>query len=26
MHDSLALLIDHWKADPHSTYNSWFLW
>ncbi len=26
MQDSLALLIDHWKADPHSTYNSWFLW
>ncbi|WP_343624208.1 type II restriction endonuclease [Roseateles puraquae] len=26
MHDSLALLIDHWKADLHSTYNSWFLW
>ena len=26
MQDSLALLIDHWKADPHSTFNSWFLW
>lgn len=26
MQDRLALLIDHWKADPHSTYNSWFLW
>jgi type II restriction enzyme len=26
MQDSLALLIDHWKSDPHSTYNSWFLW
>lgn len=26
MHDGLGLLIDHWKADPHSTYNSWFLW
>ena len=26
MPDSLALLIEHWKADPHSTYNSWFLW
>src|SRR5574343_589337 len=26
MQDSLALLIDHWKADLHSTYNSWFLW
>jgi type II restriction enzyme len=19
-------LIDRWKSDPHSTYNSWFLW
>ena len=26
MHDGFALLIDRWKADPHSTYNSWFLW
>ncbi|WP_066342359.1 type II restriction endonuclease [Azohydromonas lata] len=26
MHDTLAILIDHWKADPHSTYNTWFLW
>ena len=26
MHDGLGLLIDHWRADPHSTYNSWFLW
>ncbi|WP_394755211.1 type II restriction endonuclease [Rhodoferax sp.] len=26
MQDPVALLIDHWKADPHSTYNSWFLW
>lgn len=26
MQDGLAVLIDHWKADPHSTYNSWFLW
>src|SRR5574343_1664451 len=26
MHDSLALLIDHWKADLHSTYNNWILW
>lgn len=25
-HDTLARLIGHWKADPHSTYNSWFLW
>lgn len=24
--DTLARLIDHWKADPHSTYNTWFLW
>ncbi|RTL46305.1 MAG: type II restriction endonuclease [Burkholderiales bacterium] len=26
MTDSLPLLIDHWKADPHSSFNSWFLW
>lgn len=26
MHDSLARLIDHWKADLLSTYNTWFLW
>jgi type II restriction enzyme len=26
MHDTLPILIDHWKADPHSTYNTWFLW
>lgn len=26
MHDTFALLVDHWKADPHSTYNTWFLW
>ncbi len=25
-HDALARLIDHWKSDPHGTYNSWFLW
>ncbi|SIQ12856.1 type II restriction enzyme [Aromatoleum tolulyticum] len=25
-HDALASLIGHWKADPHSTYNTWFLW
>lgn len=24
--DSVSVLIEHWKADPHSTYNSWFLW
>ncbi len=26
MNDHLALLIDRWKADPHGTYNTWFLW
>lgn len=26
MHDSLALLIERWKADPHGTYATWFLW
>lgn len=26
MHDTLSKLIDHWKADPRSTYNTWFLW
>lgn len=26
MSDGFALLIDHWKADQHSTYNTWFLW
>lgn len=26
MHEHLAVLIDRWKSDPHSTYNSWFLW
>ncbi|NMF89882.1 type II restriction endonuclease [Aromatoleum petrolei] len=25
-HDALLRLIDHWKSDPHSTYNTWFLW
>jgi len=25
-HDALVRLIDHWKADSHSTYNTWFLW
>lgn len=24
--DPVARLIDHWKADPHGTYNAWFLW
>ncbi|PNG48956.1 MULTISPECIES: type II restriction endonuclease [unclassified Variovorax] len=26
MSTGLDVLIDHWKADPLSTYNSWFLW
>ncbi|MBT9458353.1 MAG: type II restriction endonuclease [Burkholderiaceae bacterium] len=26
MHENLGVLIDHWKADPHSTFNTWFLW
>lgn len=26
MVDTLAKLIEHWKADTHSTYNTWFLW
>lgn len=26
MSDGFAMLIDHWKADQHSTYNTWFLW
>lgn len=26
MHDSVSLLIDHWKNDSHGTYNTWFLW
>lgn len=26
MSEPLARLIDHWKADPRSSYNSWFLW
>lgn len=26
MGDALAKLIEHWKADAHSTYNTWFLW
>ncbi len=26
MHDNIAVLIDQWKADLHSTYNTWFLW
>lgn len=26
MHDTLARLIEHWKIDVRSTYNTWFLW
>lgn len=26
MSDTFAKLIEHWKADQHSTYNTWFLW
>ena len=26
MHDTVARLIEHWKVDPRSTYNTWFLW
>ena len=26
MADTLDKLIDHWKQDSSSTYNSWFLW
>ncbi|MFA6313370.1 MAG: hypothetical protein WCV99_10640 [Sterolibacterium sp.] len=26
MTDALDNLIDHWKCDPLSTYNTWFLW
>lgn len=26
MHDTLGRLIDHWKVDSRSTYNTWFLW
>lgn len=26
MHSTLERLIAHWKADPRSTYNTWFLW
>lgn len=25
-HEALARLIEHWKADSHGTYNTWFLW
>jgi type II restriction enzyme len=26
MNNAHASLIDRWKSDPHSTYNTWFLW
>lgn len=26
MTEPVSTLIDRWKADPHSTYNTWFLW
>lgn len=26
MHDTLPKLIEHWKRDSHSSYNTWFLW
>lgn len=26
MADTFDLLLDHWKADPLSTYSTWFLW
>lgn len=26
MPNSIALLMDHWKTDLHSTYNTWLLW
>jgi type II restriction enzyme len=26
LNNAVEILIDHWKADPHSTYNTWFLW
>jgi type II restriction enzyme len=26
MDERIPALIAHWKADPHSTYNTWFLW
>jgi type II restriction enzyme len=26
MTNNLSTLIQRWKADPHSTYSSWFLW
>lgn len=26
MSEPLSILIQRWKADPHSTYSTWFLW
>jgi type II restriction enzyme len=26
VNSAVDILIDHWKADLHSTYNTWFLW
>lgn len=26
MSDPVAALVTRWKSDPHSTYNTWFLW
>jgi type II restriction enzyme len=26
MDDAVSTLISRWKADPHSTYRTWFLW
>lgn len=26
MNNAVEILIDHWKSDPGSTYNTWFLW
>lgn len=26
MDERLPMLISRWKSDPHSTYNTWFLW
>lgn len=26
MHETISLLIDHWKTDRRGTYNTWFLW
>lgn len=26
MDQAISTLISRWKSDPHSTYNTWFLW